>query len=506
MDEVRILVINDDSKMCTFLSTLLKEEGYSVECVLKRKKGLKIAKKNYFDIIISDVEMLGVEVDGRGMMEKFKEDTPDTMVIVTAPHESFGRAKGALRLGAYDCMVEPFDKEEVLFTIKRGIEFRRAILKNKALTKTLEEQKVKLETKVRERTEELALIYRIGQEISSTLDLDKVLQAVVDKVSTTMNLEICSILLASETTGELSIKCAKGLNRKIASRTHLRHGEPISGWVFRNNQAILVGDIEKDPRFTRRNKERYYTHSFISVPLTVKGEPIGVININNKRSKEAFTEDDFRLIKEVAIEAAIAIENAKLFKSLQDVYLRTIDALTSAIDAKDHYTLSHSKKVTEYAVAIAEEMRLTAPQVEIIRRACQLHDLGKIGIHDYILTKPSKLTPKEWEEIKLHSLKGAEILEPLTFLNGVIELVRQHHEHYDGKGYPHRYKGEEIKLGARIMAVADAFDAMTTERPYRKAKSIKEAIEEIKRYCGTQFDPQVVEAFLRVIEKKKKKK
>lgn len=188
-------------------------------------------------------------------------------------------------------------------------------------------------------------------------------------------------------------------------------------------------------------------------------------------------------------------------KELQEVYMRTITALASAVDAKDHYTRSHSEHVTKYAVAIAKEMRLAPSEIELIREACQLHDLGKIGIHDYILTKPGKLTPEEWDEIRLHSLRGAEILKPLTFLNGVIELIRQHHERYDGKGYPYGYKGKKIELGARIIAAADAYDAMISERPYRKAYSKEGAIKELKRNSGTQFDPKVIKAFLKVLKK-----
>jgi len=191
-----------------------------------------------------------------------------------------------------------------------------------------------------------------------------------------------------------------------------------------------------------------------------------------------------------------------LYEELQTTYLRTIKALAQAIDARDHYTHRHSENVTKYSVMIAQEMELSANEIDEIRQACGLHDLGKIGIHDYVLTKPGKLTAQEWEEVRLHSLKGAEILAPLKFLDEAIRLIQQHHERYDGKGYPYGLKGESILLGARIMAVADAFDAMISERPYREKPLTKEkAIEEVKKSSGTQFDPQVVKAFLKIIDK-----
>lgn len=192
----------------------------------------------------------------------------------------------------------------------------------------------------------------------------------------------------------------------------------------------------------------------------------------------------------------------RLYEDLRSTYMRTIKVLAHAIDARDHYTHSHSENVAKYAVIIAEEMHMPVEQIEMLREACELHDLGKIGVQDYILGKPSQLTEKEWEDIKRHPLIGAQILEPLTFLNSVIDLIRQHHERYDGKGYPAGLKGEEILPGARIINLADAYEAMRSARSYRKEPFSKEAaISEIKKNSGTQFDPKVVEAFLKVADR-----
>lgn len=218
-----------------------------------------------------------------------------------------------------------------------------------------------------------------------------------------------------------------------------------------------------------------------------------------------------KMLLERAIQEKIALEKKvlertedlhKLFRQLRATYLSIIKSLAKAIDARDHYTHSHSEKVTRYALIIAKELGLSAKEINEIKEACELHDLGKIGIHDCILSKPDKLTRKEWREVQSHSIKGARILKPLTFLGGVIDLIRQHHERYDGAGYPDGLKKEDIELGARIMTVADSFDAMISERPYRKKPfTKKEAIAEIKRNSGAQFDPRVVKAFLKIIDK-----
>lgn len=191
-----------------------------------------------------------------------------------------------------------------------------------------------------------------------------------------------------------------------------------------------------------------------------------------------------------------------LYDDLRSTYVRTVKSLVEAIDARDHYTRSHSQKVAQYAVLLAEEMGLSVRQVEDVRQASELHDVGKIGIEDGILTKPGPLNDEEWQQMKLHSIKGAQILEPLTFLHDAAMIVRQNHERYDGKGYPDGLKSEEISLGARIVSLADAYDVMTSVRSYRKeVLSKQQAIEEIRRNSGKQFDPKVVEAFMRTVDR-----
>jgi response regulator RpfG family c-di-GMP phosphodiesterase len=499
MAEGNVFVIDDELVVCELLSDLLKDRGYSVKYALSGEEGVREAKGNRFDVIMTDLRL--PDMDGIKVLEAIRTFDPDSVVIIITGYPSFETVQAALRQGAYDYITKPFNIEEISFVIKRAVAFKNLAMENKRLMKELGEHNIKLEEVVKERTQELTILYRIGRDMSSTLKLDAVLEIIVDRLSKILDSEICSILLLDPQTKELSIGYAGGLGKEIVRDTKMQMGESISGWVAEHKEAVLVEDIELDPRFAKKNQEKYYTHSLISVPLLVKGEVIGVININNKKSKTPFTKDDFRFAKGIAAEAAIALENAKLYTTLEDSYIRTVVALTSAIDAKDHYTKNHSEHVCRYAVAIANELGIAQKEMGDLKNACHLHDLGKIGIPDYILTKPDKLNAEEWEEMKLHSLKSAEILRPLIFLNGVIEIVEQHHERYDGKGYPYGVKGEQINLGARIMAVADSFDAMVTDRPYRKAFTKEDAIAELKKCSGTQFDPKVVEAFLKAIEK-----
>jgi len=225
---------------------------------------------------------------------------------------------------------------------------------------------------------------------------------------------------------------------------------------------------------------------------------------NNSKSLKGIEERNISLQKQNLLLGRRIEESTKnlsrLYEDLRETYMRTIKALAHAIDARDHYTYSHSDNVTRYAELIARQMGVDMLYIENIKDSCQLHDLGKIGVHDNILSKPDALTQEEFNEIKQHAEKGAQILEPLKFLDNVIDIVKHHHERWDGKGYPDGLKGESIPLGARIMTVADSYDEMVSARPYRKVGlSVNEAIEEIRRNSGAQFDPVVVEAFLKVV-------
>jgi len=237
-----------------------------------------------------------------------------------------------------------------------------------------------------------------------------------------------------------------------------------------------------------------------------KGLKLHGLLASSFRYSQGLKENNLSLEKQNILLAKRIEDSAKnlsrLYEDLRSTYMRTIKVLAQAIDARDHYTHSHSENVARYAVAIADSMRLPVKEIELIRQACELHDLGKIGIEDSILMKTSGLTPLEWEEIKKHPAIGAQILEPLTFLNGVVDLVRQHHEHYDGSGYPEGRKGADILIGARIIHIADAYEAMRSARSYRKVPLTKEdAVLEIKKNSGTQFDPGIVDVFLKIIDK-----
>ncbi len=361
--------------------------------------------------------------------------------------------------------------------------------------------------RLKKKVEELSILYEVSQVITSTLDLDKVLNLIVERAVYLMRAQVGSLRLLDKE-GELILGASYGHSHsdeywRKKGKLKLKNG--LSGLAARKKQPIIVKNVQKDKRYKYPNLARKEgLVSLLSVPLMEKGKPIGILSVYTKKV-HSFRKREVELLSHFASQAAIAIRNAQLYKRLHQVYLNSIRALAAAIDARDKSTYGHSEQVAKYARAVAKEMRLSGERIEMLEHACRLHDIGKIGIHDYILTKPGKLNNKEWSEIRTHPTLGREILEPLEFLKEIVPLVRQHHERYDGKGYPDGLKGEEICLEARIISVADAYGAMTSERPYRLTYSSAKAKRELRNCAGRQFDPKVVKAFLSALEKEGKK-
>jgi putative nucleotidyltransferase with HDIG domain len=283
----------------------------------------------------------------------------------------------------------------------------------------------------------------------------------------------------------------------VVEKTHIRIGEGIAGWVAEHRKPLILVDAE-DFGFGAELR-RQGLRSALCVPLVIKGKVIGVLNVSKAESVEAFSRENLKIVASFAGQLAVAIENARLYVDLENTFLGTIGALAAAVDAKDPYTYGHSNEVTEHTLAIAAELGVSDPETETLRIAALLHDIGKIGIDSAILNKPGKLTDEEFEVIRSHPDIAANILGSLDFLSAVVPLVHHHHEHWDGSGYPTGLSGESIPKGARIISVADAYNAMTSDRPYRTALSREDAVRELLEYSGTQFDPQVVKALVTLL-------
>ncbi|MGB9720119.1 MAG: HD domain-containing phosphohydrolase [bacterium] len=337
---------------------------------------------------------------------------------------------------------------------------------------------------------------------SSTLDIDTLLNIILQKAEELMDAEASSVFRIDEEKNELYFMTARGEKGKEVKEIRIPMGKGIVGWVAQHKKPLLVADVTKDPRWFKGvdKKTKFVTRSIIAVPLFVKGKIIGVAEVLNKRGNKKFNQADLEMYSALANQIAIAIENASLYRELDDLFLSSIRAIVEAIDAKDPYTKGHSARVVEYALLIGEGMELDKEVLKDLELSAVLHDVGKIGIPDKILSKPGLLTDEEYAYMKRHPELGAAIVEPIRKLKKLVPDILHHHEKYDGRGYPMGLKGDQIPLGARIIAIADSFDAMTSDRPYRPRRETSVALQEIKDNRGTQFDPAVADVFLKLAE------
>ena len=340
-----------------------------------------------------------------------------------------------------------------------------------------------LKRKYRQKLKELSTIkegfkhiFKINHTINAGIDLKKISYSICRFVCKIIHADACMLSITDEHTKVLLLNTGYGFS---------------NGTLNQNRDAAsLYAEIIKKENFL----------SQLSLPIFYKNSRLGFISAFSRRIRH-FTKEEIRILNVFASQIALAIQTARSYEDIRMNYFNTIHALVLAIEARDPFTHGHTDRVTKYSVEIGRALRLSENEIELLRYASEVHDVGKISIPDFILNKPGRLTPSERAIIELHPVKGEEMLEPLEFLRPVIPVVRHHHERYDGTGYPDGLEKNRIPLMSRIIACADSFDAMTSERPYRKRKlTIEEAISEIKNNSGSQFDPQIAQLFIKTIK------
>ena len=358
--------------------------------------------------------------------------------------------------------------------------------------------------RMRRRAVQFENLIDISQNLIASLQVDVALRSIIDRAVELLGCEAGSLLLLDGETQELVFKVAVGPAGEKLHDTRLPPGVGIAGAVAQTGKPLIVNDAKADPRHYGEidASTALKTKSLLCVPLVSKERVLGVIELMNKVNGMPFDDDDRDMLAAFAIQGAIALENARLYSDLRSAFADTVQIIANAIEARDRSTRGHTGRVTELALTTAREMGWSHEQLDILKIGALLHDIGKIGIADAILLKPTGLTRDEYRDIMRHPIVGAKMLEKVAALRPMLPYVLYHQERYDGTGYPFGLKGDEIPLEGRILAVADAFDAMTSDRPYRQRLSEAQARVEIRRNRGTQFDPHVADALLRALEKK----
>lgn len=376
-------------------------------------------------------------------------------------------------------------------------EIEEANYKISDLAGELEDKNTNLEKAVAR----LSTLHKVGLAINSTMEKETVFNLIVKTTMDTLQAEIGYIILHEPALHSLRVTTLLG-HDFISTDGALIPMKPssVSTWVIENRKPLLISDINDTPEFDKYSALGYERKTLICAPLLVKDEIIGTVTVVNKRDSSVYNCEELELLNTIAAQASIAIKNAQLYDEQQKVYMNTIHALVSAIEASDSYTRGHSERVTRYSLELAKRLDLPSDRMKVIERAAILHDIGKIGIDLNLLHKEGQLSANDVSNLQQHPLIGMKILDPIEFLHDVKLCIGQHHERYDGRGYPNHVAADELLVESRILAIADAFDAMTSDRPYRKALPLEVAIKELTDNAGTQFDPQMVPHFVALLK------
>lgn len=349
---------------------------------------------------------------------------------------------------------------------------------------------------------DLAAVYRIGNAIAAETNLQKLYDRVLDGILEVINADRAFVIIANPHNNQLQTHAWRRREGDSTDEPESGFSTTIVNECFTEGTSILRADAASDDAL--REAESVLSeniHSVLCVPIESPERIIGVLYADNVAQSESFARHELELLTAVGKQAGIAIHRAQLAGQLRGLLSGSVSALVATIEAKDEYTRGHSERVTAYAMHVAKCIGLKPRRVATLELAGYLHDVGKIGVPESILLKPGPLTEEEYEIVRQHPHVGSSIVQNIAGAEEIAEIVRHHHERWDGRGYPDRLKEHEPSLAARILAVADAFDAMTSRRPYRPALKLEDVIEQLKQGSGKQFDPSVVEVFVEEVRR-----
>jgi HD-GYP domain-containing protein (c-di-GMP phosphodiesterase class II) len=422
-----------------------------------------------------------------------------TSVIIMTGYPSMNAVIDAMHNGASDFLVKPFRIEDIKIIFQRLQKLHQLREKNWHLHQELvEKKKVEdLNKRLSKKIQFQTVLFNIVNALSEMRRPDDIYHYLVDMAVESCGAQKACFMIYDQEEAKLLVLSQKGLNIVPGMKADLSDDS--------NGKHIIDGRFIQTyfgkPMTTGIPLDNIQLHNgLITVPFNIRNEPFGVLFVADKSDNVLFDEEDEFILDFLSQKAALNIENMALYGNLKESLLASFLSLVSAIEAKDTYTQQHSSRVTEFAIMLAKKMKCTQNDIKRLELTGPLHDIGKIGIQDSILNKPGRLTDEEFAHIKTHPLIGVNIVSPLGLDPGEIAIIRSHHERWDGQGYPDGLEGENIPQVSRILAVADAFDAMTSTRAYRKALPFSKCIKELECNKGIQFDPEVVKAALAILK------
>ncbi len=504
-----VLIVEDDRSLAMILRAHMVNSGFRTTISHNGEAGLELAEQELPDVIVLDIQLPGM--DGLSVTRALREnaETKDIPIILITARSGRDDIVLGLDAGAQDYVIKPFDVVELTARVRSMLKLRNAQLEIEALNDNLE-------ARIQQASKRLELLYSFVRDLNKAQDAERIYDLMIDAVKSISGCKRVSIMVLDRNSNKLSCKRALGIAPEVAKQMCVQSDSGIAGKVFSTGTTMVArahGAGDNAPG-------AYQSDTFLSTPLVstymVSGSKrLGVLNVTDKPDGEPFSADEIDCICSIADSAAIALHNAEQRSNLS----HSLNALLSTVgrlsEYRDEETGLHLERVKEYTHILA--MRLgncpgfsdvvTQRFIEDIYQAAPLHDIGKVGISDDILNKPGALTDEEFQIMKTHTTIGHRTLQlaieeagPIPLLELCANIAYCHHERYDGKGYPRGIAGDDIPLSARIIALVDAYDAITSQRCYKKPLPHSEAVEIIKKDAGTHFDPRIVEAFLDVAD------
>ena len=461
-----ILVVDDSNLLRGILREELEAEGWEVHVAEEGRPALEMARDLRPDVILLDVVL--PDIDGYEVCRTIKGDdaTGHIPVVMLSSRNELKDKLAGFEAGADDYLAKPFFTKELLARLRTNLRVRDALESSRRLGQFY-----------------LEMLFGIGSAITSPFKVEDEVDIILRQALVAVHARRGSILLLDPEQGELTVKGVHGYDGR---------GGPAHGQRFRisDKLPLLAPDAPDAPLGIKMYEDA--SRKTVFVPMVAKERLTGGIEIDLEGRDRRFSANDQKLLYALASQAAIFIENARLERDVRSMFLSIIVSMASAVDAKDAYTHGHSLRVARVGLLLAQELGLPRERMEPLLLSGILHDVGKIAIPDDILKKPQRLDKEQFEIMKSHPLAGAKLLAHIPALAEVIPGIRHHHENWDGTGYPDGLAGENIPLAGRLILIGDAFDAMTTDRVYRKGMPVSLALGEIHKFAGTQFDPTLV--------------
>lgn len=453
----------------------LTRAGYGVSATTNPHQAIEFAIHEPFDLILADITMPAMS--GVELLRTVKHLYPEIAGVMITGHATLDVAIEALRAGASGFLLKPFTASELRLAVEDALAKSRILKEN-----------VRLKT--------LIPLYESSKAFYGEMGLDRLVRSVTEHLARSVQADQVSILLADSQSPEgatLRSEATFPENGLIGPVSN-----EVLDWVAKTREPLTVSEgavTNLPPELSGVPRPGVVMY----LPLVTSGNLVGVLRVKKAGAGEQFADAEAEMLSIQASQAAIAIHNALLLRDLENGYLDALAALANALEARDIETRGHTERLSSNSVLIAKQMGLQSEAIESARVGALLHDIGKIGVPDYILRKPGKLSAEEFTIIQQHPIIGDRILAPIPQLQKARAVVLGHHERYDGTGYPYGVAAEDIPVAARIVTVADVFDAVTETRVYHAGESVVRALEVLQRGRGAQFDPRVVDAFFEVL-------